>query len=351
MDSKKVVDDQSKRFHKPDELSLHIGMLMRAIVLRKDGSEFSARMEQLEIASDDDDNILCEVAYSSLNYKDAMAIANKGPVVRKWPMVPGIDGAGRVIRSASSAAPEGAQVVATGWGLGETRWGCLAEAVSLPDKFCTELPTGLSLRESMGVGTAGLTAMLCILAIEGHGVRPEDGPVLVTGASGGVGGMALMLLKMLGYTAVASTGRVNEASYLQEIGASRVMYRKQLSEPGKPLQKEEWAAVIDSVGSVTLANACASTRYGGIVTACGLAQGMDFPGSVAPFILRGVTLAGIDSVMASPAVRRIAWERIATALDRAALNRITCEIELADVEAAAQDLLAGQVRGRLIVKI
>ncbi len=156
---------------------------------------------------------------------------------------------------------------------------------------------------------------------------------------------------MLGYTAVASTGRVNEASYLQEIGASRVMDRKQLSEPGKPLQKEEWAAVIDSVGSVTLANACASTRYGGIVTACGLAQGMDFPGSVAPFILRGVTLAGIDSVMASPAVRRIAWERIATALDRAALNRITCEIELADVEAAAQDLLAGQVRGRLIVKI
>ena len=193
--------------------------------------------------------------------------------------------------------------------------------------------------------------MLCILAIEGHGVRPEDGPVLVTGASGGVGGMALMLLKTLGYTAVASTGRVNEASYLQEIGASRVMDRKQLSEPGKPLQKEEWAAVIDSVGSVTLANACASTRYGGIVTACGLAQGMDFPGSVAPFILRGVTLAGIDSVMASPAVRRIAWERIATAIDRAALNRITCEIELADVEAAAQDLLAGQVRGRLIVKI
>ncbi|MEZ5784424.1 MAG: MDR family oxidoreductase [Rhizobiaceae bacterium] len=324
---------------------------MRAVVLRKMEEVFSRDVEEITLPPTDSSGVVCALAYSSLNYKDALAITNRGPVVRRWPMVPGIDGAGVVERSSVPQFSEGTEVAVTGWGLGETRWGCLAGSVFLPREFPAALPVGLSLREAMAVGTAGLTAMLCILRIEGHGVCPQDGPVLVTGASGGVGGMALMFLKSLGYTAVASTGRVEEADYLESIGASLVIDRAQLAKPGKPLAKEEWAAVIDSVGSVTLANACAATKYGGIVAACGLAQGMDLPATVAPFILRGVTLAGIDSVMAPQDLRRAAWDRIAQVLDRAALARITREIALSDIIEAAEELLAGRVRGRLVVDV
>lgn len=324
---------------------------MRAIILRKDGKTVSCGLEDVDLPPADASGVVCSLAYSSLNYKDALALTNKGPVVRQWPMVPGIDGAGSITQSDIPELPVGANIVVTGWGLGETRWGCFAESAWLPKEFPTTLPAGLSTRDVMAVGTAGFTAMLSILAIERHGVRPEDGPVLVTGASGGVGGMALMLLKNLGYETVASTGRPEEAAYLEDLGASRIIDRRQLSEPGKPLQTEDWAAVIDSVGSVTLANACASTRYGGIVTACGLAQGMDLPATVAPFILRGITLAGVDSVMAPQVVRRAAWDRIAQVLDRADLDRMTREIALSDAVAAAEELLAGRVRGRLIVNV
>lgn len=324
---------------------------MRAIVLRKHEESVSCGIEQITLPVDGAPGVVCSLAYSSLNYKDALAVTNRGRVVRHWPMVPGIDGAGVIAQSSVPELPVGSNILVTGWGLSETRWGCLAESVRLPAQFPTALPAGLSLRDVMAVGTAGFTAMLSVLRIEGHGVRPQDGPVLVTGASGGVGGMALMFLKSLGYTAVASTGRPQEAAYLESIGASRVIDRRQLSEPGKPLQREEWAAVIDSVGSVTLANACASTRYGGIVAACGLAQGMDLPTTVAPFILRGVTLAGIDSVMAPQILRQKAWDRIARIADRTALERMTREIALADTMTAAEELLAGSVRGRLVVNV
>ena len=323
---------------------------MKAVVVRKEGGEFSRGIEDVPLAAEGGPTVL-EVAYSSLNYKDALALTNKSPVVRAWPMVVGIDGAGRLAESENSDLPPGTPAVVTGWGLGETRWGCYADQVRLEPDWATPLPADLSPRESMAFGTAGLTAMLSVMAIERHGVRPEDEPVLVTGASGGVGGGSIMLLKKLGYEAVASTGRTEEADYLTSLGAASVIDRAELSVLGKPLQKERWAAVIDSVGSATLANACASTRYGGIVTACGLAQGMDFPASVAPFILRGVTLAGIDSVMARPQLRAEAWGRIAALIDREVLDGMIREIDLPQVFDAAQDLLAGKVRGRLVVRV
>jgi acrylyl-CoA reductase (NADPH) len=324
---------------------------MRALVLRKDGQAVSGGLEHVNLPAVDEPGVLCSVAYSSLNYKDALSITNKGKIVRQWPMVPGIDGGCRVEQSTIPELPDGADLVVTGWGLGETRWGCLAEQVWLPKDFPIARPVGLSLRDAMAVGTAGFTAMLCVLRIQGHGVRPEDGPVLVTGASGGVGGMALMFLKSLGYAAVACTGRPEETLYLESIGASRIVDRRELAELGKPLQREDWAAVVDSVGSATLANACASTRYGGIVAACGLAHGMDLPTTVAPFILRGITLAGIDSVMAPQALRQKAWDRVAELINRDALERMTREITLSETVSAAQELLAGTVRGRLVVNV
>jgi len=323
---------------------------VKALVLRKE-PEFSCGFEQVQPPAASTPGSVCSLAYSCLNYKDALAIANRGPVVRKWPMVPGIDGAGTITESSRSDLPSGSDVILTGWGLGEARWGCLAEAVWIDEANPVVVADSLSPRHAMAVGTAGLTAMLCIQAIERHGVKPQDGPVLVTGASGGVGGMALMFLKGLGYHAVASTGRPEGESYLKEIGAAEVIDRASLASPGKPLQPERWAAVIDSLGDVTLANACASTEYRGIVAACGLAQGMNLPTTVAPFILRGVTLAGIDSVMVSNAVRIDAWRRIAHLANRALLDRMTREIAFADVVPAAHELLAGRVRGRLVVNL
>lgn len=323
---------------------------MKAVVLRNDSGAFSRAIEDIDLPHASEGGSTLEVEYSSLNYKDALALTNKSPVVRAWPMVGGVDGAGEVAASGDSELQTGAPAVVTGWGLGETRWGCFAEQVRLERGWLTQLPASLSPRDAMAFGTAGLTAMLCVMAIEWHGVQPADGPVLVTGAAGGVGSVALMLLKKLNYEAVASTGRAEEVDYLKALGATYVIERRELSEPGKPLQKERWSAVIDSAGSITLANACASTRYGGIVAACGLAQGIDFPSSVAPFILRGITLAGIDSVMARPQLRAAAWARIGDLVDRDLLARIVREIDLADVFDAAGELLAGRIRGRLVVR-
>jgi acrylyl-CoA reductase (NADPH) len=266
-------------------------------------------------------------------------------------MIAGIDGAGTVLASSHPAWKAGDAIVHNGWGVGETRWGCLAERARLKGDWLVALPSALSSRQAMAIGTAGYTAMLAVLALEAHGVKPGDGTVLVTGASGGVGSVAIALLGRLGYQIAAATGRPQEAAYLSELGASEIVERGELSSPGKPLQKERWSAAIDAVGSHTLANALAQTRYGGIVAACGLAQGFDLPGTVMPFILRGVTLVGIDSVMAPLALRQEAWRRLAGGLDAAALELITEEVPLDDAIAKAGALLEGRVRGRVVVRI
>lgn len=291
------------------------------------------------------------VAYSSLNYKDGLAITNKGPVVRTWPMVAGIDGVGTVIESSHPDWKAGDAFVHNGWGVGETRWGCLAEKACLKGDWLVKLPNAFSPRQAMAIGTAGYTAMLCVLALEDHGVKPDSGEVLVTGATGGVGSMAIALLGKLGYKVVAATGKASEGVYLKALGASSVMDRAALSAPGKPFQKERWAGVVDAVGSHTLANALAQTRYGGVVAACGLAQGMDLPTTVMPFILRGVTLAGIDSVMAPLAKRQRAWERLARDLDQTLLESMIQEITLEQSIAKAQELMTGKLRGRVVVRI
>ena len=312
---------------------------------------FQATLQDLDEARLPAGDVTVALQYSTLNYKDGLALCNKGPVVRSWPMVPGIDGAGTVLESSHPAWKTGDAFVHNGWGVGETHWGCLAEKARLKGDWLVKLPAAFTPRLAMAIGTAGYTAMLSVLALEDHGVRPGDGEVLVTGATGGVGSVAVALLSRLGYRVVAATGKVAEADYLQALGASAVIDRAELSSPGKPLQKERWAAVVDAVGSHTLVNALAQTRYGGVVTACGLAQGMDLPGSVAPFILRGVTLAGIDSVMAPLARRQRAWDRLARDLDPALLERMIEEVPLSAAVAKAEQLMAGQVRGRVVVKI
>ena len=294
-------------------------------------------------------DVLVQVSHSTLNYKDGLAITGKAPVVRTWPMVPGIDFAGTVIESRDERYRAGDAVLLNGWGVGESHWGGLAQKARVKADWLVPLPGGMTPSQAMGIGTAGYTAMLCVMALQHNGVSPEHGPVLVTGGNGGVGSIAIALLSRLGFTVHASTGRLNEGDHLKALGASELIDRTTLNAPGKPLQKERWAAAVDSVGSHTLANVCASLRYGGVVAACGLAQGMDFPGTVAPFILRGVTLAGVDSVMA-PYVRRVAaWDRLARELPPEVLARNTETIGLADAPAMAARLLAGQVRGRVVV--
>ena len=328
--------------------------MFKALVVHKDDAGFRAGLESLDdgrLAALAEGDVLVAVEYSTLNYKDALALTNKGPVVRLWPMVPGIDGAGTVIDSRHPRWQAGDRVLHNGWGVGESRWGCLAERVVLGGDGLVRLPAAFTARQAMAIGTAGYTAMLCVLALERHGSKAGDGEVLVTGASGGVGSIAIALLARLGHRVVAATGRAAEADYLKALGAADIVERATLSAPGKPLQKERWAAVVDAVGSHTLANALAQTRYGGVVAACGLAQGADLPGSVMPFILRGVTLAGIDSVMAPLARREEAWQRLARDLDAALLERITEEIALDTVIARAHELMAGRVRGRLVVRI
>jgi acrylyl-CoA reductase (NADPH) len=327
----------------------------RALFLEKTNDQFSASVREL---SDDDlqthaadGDVIVRVAHSTINYKDGLAIANRSPVVRKWPMVPGIDGAGVVESSRHTGFKPGDRVVLNGWGVGETHWGCLSAKASLKGDWLVPLPANLSTRQAMAIGTAGYTAMLCVMALEAQGLKPGDGEVLVTGAAGGVGSVAVALLSSLGHRVVASTGRVSEADYLQGLGASEIIDRASLAAPGKPLQKERWAGVVDAVGSHTLANACAQSRYRGVVAACGLAQGMDFPASVAPFILRGVRLIGIDSVMCPMPERRAAWQRLARDLDLAKLDAMTREIALEEALTAAPEILAGQVRGRLVVDV
>ncbi|MCA3213400.1 MAG: oxidoreductase [Burkholderiales bacterium] len=328
---------------------------MRAIYLSKDNEQFSAQLR--EIGADElaaataPANVTVAVDYSTVNYKDGLAITNKSPVVRKWPMVPGIDAAGTVVASGDPRYQPGDAVVLNGWGVGETHWGGLAQQAIFKGDWLVRLPTGMTARQAMAIGTAGYTAMLCVMALQDHGVVPGAGEVLVTGATGGVGSVSVALLSQLGYSVVASTSKATEADYLHTLGAVGVIDRAELSAPGKPLQKERWAGVVDSVGSHTLANACAQTRYGGTVAACGLAQGMDLTASVAPFILRGVTLAGVDSVMCPQPRRQQAWQRLAAELDRRKLDAMTREVPLAGALEVAREILAGQVRGRVVVNV
>ena len=310
-----------------------------------------SQVDEAQLPAEGDGEVTVAVAYSTLNFKDGLAITNKSPVVRNWPMVAGIDGAGTVVTSSHPNWKAGDKFIHNGWGVGETRWGCLAEKARLKGEWLVKLPPAFTERQAMAIGTAGSTAMLCVLALEDHGVKPGSGEVLVTGATGGVGSVAIALLGKLGYQVVAATGKTSEEAYLKSLGASAIIDRVTLSAPGKPFQKERWAGVVDAVGSHTLANALAQTRYGGVVAACGLAQGMDLATSVMPFILRGVTLAGIDSVMAPLSKRQRAWDRLARDLDVAKLESMIDEVPLEGAIAKAQDLMNGTVRGRVVVKI
>ncbi|WP_411877643.1 MDR family oxidoreductase [Polaromonas sp. YR568] len=325
--------------------------MFKSLLLSKSDAGFSAAVTDTDEAQLPAGDVLVAVEYSTLNYKDGLAITNKGPVVRSWPMVAGIDGAGTVLESTHAGWKAGDRFVHNGWGVGETRWGLMAERARLQGDWLVKLPPAFSARQAMAIGTAGYTAMLSVLALEKNGITPASGEVLVTGATGGVGSVAVALLGKLGYTVVAATGKASEEAYLKQLGAGSVIDRAELSAPGKPLQKERWAAVVDAVGSHTLANACAQTRYGGVVTACGLAQGADFPATVMPFILRGITLAGIDSVMAPLARRQQAWERLAQDLDPAKLEAMVEEIPIERAAEKAADLISGKVRGRIVVKI
>jgi acrylyl-CoA reductase (NADPH) len=326
--------------------------MFRAVVISQDeNKQQSVAIEQLEESQLPEGDVVVDVHYSTLNYKDGLAITGKGRVVRSFPMIPGIDLVGKVSESTSDRYNEGDWVILNGFGVGEGHWGGLAQKARLNSQWLIPLPTGLDPKQAMAIGTAGYTAMLCILALEKNGVTPESGEILVTGANGGVGSFAITLLNRLGYQVVASTGRPEQAEYLTKLGAHEIIGRDTLSEPGKPLQKERWAGVVDCVGSHTLANACASTRYNGVVTACGLAQGMDFPSSVAPFILRGVTLVGIDSVMRPITDRIEAWDRLSELLTADDFTDVTQEIGLNEVKAAADQLMAGSIRGRLLVDV
>lgn len=326
--------------------------MFKALMLDKDDAGFRAGVRDVDEAGLPEGDVLVGVEYSTLNYKDGLAITDRSPVVRLWPMVAGIDGAGTVLESTHPAWRTGDRVIHNGWGAGETRWGCLAERARLKGDGLVALPSVFEPRQAMTIGTAGYTAMLCVLALERHGVTAGGaGSVLVTGATGGVGSFAVALLAGLGYRVTAATGKAGEADYLKKLGAAEVVGRGELSTAGKPLQKERWSAVIDSVGSHTLANALAQTRYGGVVAACGLAQGHDLPATVMPFILRGVTLAGIDSVMAPLARRQEAWQRLAQDIDPGLLELIGEEVPLEAAIGKAAQLMAGQVRGRVVVRI
>ena len=325
--------------------------MFKAILIEKDEQGHRATLKDVDDAQLPEGNVTVKVAASTLNFKDGLAITGKSPVVRKFPMVPGIDLAGTVEASSHPDWQPGDRVVLNGWGVGEAHWGGLAERARLNGDWLVPLPPAFTPEQAMAIGTAGYTAMLCVLALERHGVKPEHGEIVVTGAAGGVGSVAVALLAKLGYTVAAVTGRPAEADYLKSLGASTVLDRAEFNQPGKPLAKERWAGAVDTVGSHTLANVCAQTKYGGVVTACGLAGGMDFPASVAPFILRGVTLAGIDSVMRPKADRLEAWRRLGTDLDLAKLGLIAREITLAEAIPVAQQLLDGQVRGRVVVRV
>jgi acrylyl-CoA reductase (NADPH) len=323
----------------------------KAIRIDKAEKGTSVALTQFDEAELMAGDVTVRVEWSTLNYKDGLAVTGKAPVVRRFPMIAGIDFAGSVEQSSHPQWKPGDTVICNGWGMGETHLGAYAEKARVSGDWLVRLPEGMSSRDAMAIGTAGYTAMLSVLALERHGVKPDSGPIAVSGAAGGVGSVATAVLSKLGYHVIASTGRMSEAGYLKDLGAAEVIDRAELSGPAKPLAKERWAGGIDSVGSTTLANMLSMTKYGGAVAACGLAGGMDLPSSVAPFILRGVCLLGIDSVMCPIALRRTAWSRLASDLDRAKLAEITHEIGLGEVIGAGARILAGQVRGRIVVKI
>jgi acrylyl-CoA reductase (NADPH) len=322
-----------------------------AIMIRKNGDTQTA--ENVELGLDDlmEGDVVVSVSHSTVNYKDGLAITGRSPVVRKFPMIPGIDLAGTVETSSHAGFKPGDKVLLNGFGLSETHYGGYSEVARVKGDWLVKLPSGFTPAEAMAIGTAGYTAMLCVLALEDAGVTPEKGAVVVTGASGGVGSVAVAILAKLGYGVIASTGRTEEEPYLKTLGAAEIIPRTELSGRPRPLAKERWAGAVDSVGSTTLANVLASTSYGGAVSACGLAGGLDLPASVAPFILRGISLLGIESVY-MPMKRRLrAWERLARDLDPKALASMTRKISLKDVPKAAEDILAGKVRGRLVVEV
>jgi len=325
--------------------------MFKAILIDKGDTGQTARVAEVDEALLPAGDVDIDVEYSTMNYKDALAITGSSPVVREFPMVAGIDLAGVVTESRHGGWQPGDRVVLNGWGVGESHWGGLAQKARLSGDWLVPLPEAFTSRQAMAIGTAGYTAALCVDALARHGVEPEQGEVLVTGATGGVGSVAVALLAKAGFRVIAATGKASEAAYLTGLGASGIIDRSELADKGKPLQKERWGGVVDAVGSFTLANACAQTRYGGAVAACGLAQGPDLPATVMPFILRGVSLLGVDSVMAPMMSRLAAWERLARDLDPALLDGIAREIALADAIGAADDLMAGKVRGRLVVDV
>ena len=325
--------------------------MFKGILIEKDEAGYRAAVKSIDEADLPEGDVTVRVSHSTLNYKDGLAITGRGPVVRKFPLVPGIDLVGTVEASTNPDFKVGDKVVLNGWGVGETHWGGLAQKARLKGDWLVPLPAVFTPQQAMAIGTAGYTAMLCVMALERHGVTPDQGEILVTGAAGGVGSVAVAILSKLGYTVVGVTGRPEERDYIVGLGATEVLERSAFSTPGKPLGRERWAGAIDVVGSHTLANVCATTRYGGVVTACGLAGGMDLPATVAPFILRGVTLAGVDSVMAPRSLRLQAWQRLSTDLDLNKLGQIAEKIGLNDVLGMATKLLDGQVRGRVIVDV
>ena len=325
--------------------------MFKGILIEKDEAGYRATLQDIDESQLPEGDVTIRVGLSTLNYKDALAITGRGPVVRRFPLVPGIDLVGTVEDSSNAEYKAGDQVLLNGWGVGEVHWGGLAQKARLNGDWLVPLPSAFTAQQVMAIGTAGYTAMLCVLALERHGVTPDKGEILVTGAAGGVGSVAISVLAKLGYTVVGVTGRPEEANYVRELGATEVLDREAFSSPGKPLARERWAGAVDVVGSHTLANVCASMKYRGVVTACGLAGGMDFPATVAPFILRGVTLAGIDSVMCPRADRLVAWQRLGADLDISKLNLITNQISLAEAIPMATQMLDGKLRGRVVVDV
>ena len=325
--------------------------MFKGILIERDPPPYRAGLTDLDEAQLPPGDVTVRIEYSTLNYKDALAITGKGPVVRQFPMVPGIDFAGTVERSSHGDHKVGDRVVLNGWGVGETHWGGLGQVARVKGEWLVPLPAALTTRQAMAIGTAGYTAMLCVIALERHGITPQSGDIVVTGAAGGVGSVAVAILAKLGFRVVAMTGRPAEADFLKQLGAAEIVDRAQFSAAAKPLSKERWAAAIDVVGSHTLANVCASLRYGGVVAACGLAGGMDFPASVAPFILRGITLVGIDSVMRPRADRLEAWRRLSRDLELQRLEMLTEEIALSQAVERAGQFLEGRIRGRIVVDV
>lgn len=326
--------------------------MFKALLIEKEQDTQRTQLQELTLEQLPAEEVLVRVAYSTLNYKDALAVTGKSPVVRQYPMVPGIDFSGVVERSSHPDYQPGDKVLVNGWGIGELHWGGLAEYACVPGRFLIPVPEAFSLRDAMLIGTAGHTAMLCVLALEEQGVTPEKGPVLVTGATGGVGSVAVAILAKLGYDVTAMTGRAHEADYLKQLGASALLDRAEYSQPARPLMKEQWAAAIDVAGGNTLANVCATMRYYGVVAACGLADSMDFPGFVAPFILRAIRLIGVESVYVAHEQRLRAWQRLAADLKPEILQSMLAEeVTLEQTAEAAEQLLAGKIRGRVVVAI